>query len=216
VDRLSHLLLSLVWFHAVMARAKQGRSSGSAGNEQLTAVVAAVLILLLAIEGATLLQLGPLLTVHAFVGMLLIPVVALKLASTGWRMLRYYRGDEEYVRRGPPHIALRVLVAPVTILSTVVLFATGVALLVLDQTHGLVVTLHQASFIVFVSALGVHVLTRALKLPQMLRTRVAGLASRISLVAGVLAAGALLATVTLPQADRLQDQATAHVGLDAR
>jgi hypothetical protein len=198
-----------------MARAKQGRSSGSAGNEQLTAVVAAVLILLLAIEGATLLQLGPLLTVHAFVGMLLIPVVALKLASTGWRMLRYYRGGEEYVRRGPPHVALRVLIAPVTILSTLVLFGTGVALLVVDQTHGLVVTLHQASFIVFVSALGVHVLTRALKLPQMLRTRVPGLAARIGLVAGVLAGGALLATVTLPQADRLQDQATAHVGLDA-
>jgi hypothetical protein len=146
--------------------------------------------------------------------MLLIPVVALKLASTGWRMVRYYRGGEEYVRRGPPHVALRVLIAPVTILSTVVLFATGVALLVLDQRHGLVVTLHKASFVVFVSALGVHVLTRALKLPQMLRTRVPGLLARISLVAGVLAAGALLATVTLPQADRLQDQATAHIGLD--
>jgi hypothetical protein len=198
-----------------MARTKWGFRGGSAGNEQLTAAVAAVLILLLVIEGATLLNLGSLLTVHAFVGMLLIPIVALKLASTGWRMVRYYRGGEEYVRRGPPHIALRVLIAPVTILSTVVLFATGVALLVLDQRHGLVVTLHQASFIVFVSALGVHVLTRAQKLPRMLRTRVPGLAARISLVAGVLAAGAILATVTLPQADRLQDQATAHIGLDA-
>jgi arginine exporter protein ArgO len=199
-----------------MARTKWGRSGGSAGNEQLTAVVAAVLILLLAIEGATLLQLSSLLTVHAFVGMLLIPVVGLKLASTGWRMLRYYRGGEEYVRRGPPHVALRVLIAPVTILSTLVLFGTGVALLVLDQRRGLIFTLHQASFIVFVSALGVHVLTRILKLPQMLRARVPGAAARIGLVGGVLASGALLATVTLPQADRLQDQATAHVGLDAR
>jgi pilus assembly protein TadC len=90
-----------------------GRSGGSAGNEQLTAIVATILIVLLAVEGATLLNVRSLLTVHAFVGMLLIPVVALKLGSTGWRMLRYYRRREKYVRRGPPHVALRVLVAPV-------------------------------------------------------------------------------------------------------
>jgi hypothetical protein len=94
-----------------MSRIKRLFSGGSVGNEQLTAVVAAILLLLLAIEGATLLQLRSLLTVHAFVGMLLIPVVALKLASTGWRMLRYYLGGEEYVRRGPPALLLRVLVA---------------------------------------------------------------------------------------------------------
>jgi hypothetical protein len=34
-----------------------------------------------AIEGATLLQLGSLLTVHAFVAMLLIPLVALKICA---------------------------------------------------------------------------------------------------------------------------------------
>src|SRR5207247_4586033 len=56
---------------------------GSDGNEQLTAIVATLLLVLLAIEGATLLNLQSLLTMHAFVGMLLIPVVALKVASTG-------------------------------------------------------------------------------------------------------------------------------------
>src|SRR6478735_9267895 len=50
---------------------------GGAGNGHLTAVVAALLLLLLAIEGATLLRVGSLLTVHAFVGMLLIPLVGL-------------------------------------------------------------------------------------------------------------------------------------------
>ena len=80
--------LSSFCFATGMRRIKQALSGGSAGNEQLTALAAAVLILLLAIEGATLLNLTSLLTVHAFVGMLLIPVVALKLASTGWRMLR--------------------------------------------------------------------------------------------------------------------------------
>src|SRR5690348_10577967 len=98
-------------------------AGGGAGNEQLTAVVATVLIVLLAIEGATLLQLQALLTVHAFVGMLLVPVVALKLASTGWRLLRYYLRGDEYVRRGPPHVALRIVVAPVLVASTSILLA---------------------------------------------------------------------------------------------
>jgi hypothetical protein len=51
----------------------------------LTAAVAAVLIVLLAVEGATIPWTRPLLTVHVFVGMLLLGPVALKLASTGYR-----------------------------------------------------------------------------------------------------------------------------------
>jgi hypothetical protein len=199
-----------------MARIKRLFAAGSAGNEQLTAMVAAVLLSLLAIETATLLQLRSLLTVHAFVGMLLIPVVGLKLASSGWRLLRYYRRGEEYVRRGPPHVVLRALVAPVLLLSTVVLFATGVALLVLGQTEGTVVGLHKASFIVWAGAAGVHVLAHALKLPAVLRAKIPGVALRLGLVAGALAGGALLAIATLPAADRLQDRATAHVGFDER
>jgi hypothetical protein len=188
---------------------------GSAGNEQLTAVIAAVLLLLLAIEGATLLRLTSLLTVHAFVGMLLIPVLGLKVASTGWRFLRYYRNGEEYVRRGPPHLALRALVAPVIVLSTLVLFATGVALLVLGQTHGTVAGLHKASFLVWVGATGLHVLAHAPKLPRLLRARIPGSSVRLALVASAVLAGAVLATATLPEADHLQDRASAHIGLDA-
>ena len=199
-----------------MAWVKRLFAAGSAGNEQLTAMVAAVLVLLLAIEGATLLQLRSLLTVHAFVGMLLIPVVGLKLTSSGWRMLRYYRRGEEYVRRGPPHVFLRVLVAPVLLLSTLVLFSTGVALLVLGQTEGTMVGLHKASFIVWIVAAGLHVLAHALKLPGVLRAKIPGVALRVSLVTGVVLSGALLAVATLPAADQLQDQATAHVGFDER
>jgi hypothetical protein len=198
-----------------MTRIKRLLAGGSAGNEQLTAVVAAVLLLLLAIEGATLLQLGSLLTVHAFVGMLLIPLVGLKLASTGWRMLRYYLGGEEYVRRGPPHVMLRVLIAPLIVLSTVVLFGTGVALLALGRTSGTVVGLHKASFVVWFGAAGLHVLGHALKLPSLLRTRAPGIGLRVSLVAVTVVAGAFLATATLPAADRLQDRASSQIGLDA-
>ena len=94
------------------------RFGGSAANEQLTAIIAAVLLPLLVAEGATLLNIRALLTVHAFIGMLLVPVVALKLASAGWRMVRYYTGSEEYVLRGPPHLAIRLVVAPVLVAST--------------------------------------------------------------------------------------------------
>jgi hypothetical protein len=191
-------------------------AGGSAGNEQLTALAATVLVLLLAVEGATLLRLRELLTVHAFVGLLLIPVIALKLGSAGWRMARYYGRQQEYVLRGPPQIALRALVAPVLVVSTAALFGTGVALLWLDRTEGLLVGLHKASFIVWGGAAAVHVLAHLPALVRALRSRVPGLGSRLAFVGASLAAGLLVAIATLPAADRLQDSATAHVGLDVR
>ena len=198
----------------IVSRLKRLFIGGGAGNEQLTLAIAALLIVLLAVEGATILRIGSLLTVHAFVGMLLIPVVALKLASTGWRMLRYYQRGEEYVLRGPPHIALRMLVAPVLVLSTVLVFGTGVALLALDQRHGTLVGLHKASFLVWAGAFGLHVLGHLLRLPQLWRQRVPGLALRIAIAASALVTGVTLATLTLPSADRLQDHASGYLGVD--
>ena len=200
-------------FDAVMTN--RLTSGGSAGNRHLTTVVAAVLLLLLAIEGATLLNLRPLLTVHAFVGILLIPIVGLKLASTGWRILRYYLGGDEYLQGGPPPIMLRALVAPVLILSTLVLFGTGVTLLALGRTEGTVVALHQASFVVWFGAVAVHVLVHVWKLPGLLRLRAAGTALRIAVVACAVAVGLFSAMATLPAADHLQDGATAHLHVDA-
>ena len=187
---------------------------GSDGNEQLTAIVAMLLLVLLAVEGATLLNVSSLLTVHAYVGVLLVPVVAVKLASTGWRMLRYYLGGEEYVRRGPPHIVLRALVAPVLVVSTIILFATGVGLLALDQTEGPLVGLHKASFFVWFWTTAFHVLTKMLRVPQALPQRLPGLALRLGVVGASLVAGLALATVTLPAADHLQDSVSGHVGVD--
>jgi hypothetical protein len=203
-------------FDIPVNRLKRLFRGGSAANEHLTAIVATLLLVLLAAEGATLLGIQQLLTVHAFIGMLLIPVVALKLASTGWRMVRYYRGGDEYVRRGPPHVVLRVLVAPVIVASTLVLFATGVALLALDRTHGILVGLHKASFIVWVGATGVHVLAHLRGVVRTLRERVPDVALRGALVGGAVVAGAVIATATLPAADHLQDQATAQFGFDSR
>jgi hypothetical protein len=197
-------------------RLKRLFAGGSAGNEQLTAAVAAVLIVLLAVEGATILRIQSLLNVHAFVGMLLIPVIALKLASTGWRMVRYYRRGEDYVLRGPPHVALRVLVAPLVVVSTIFVFGTGVALLAVDQTQGTLVGLHKASFVVWLGATGVHVLAHLVELPQAIRTRLPGAALRWSLLGLTLVAGAVIAMGTLPAADRLQNHVSQFVGVDRR
>jgi hypothetical protein len=189
-------------------------AGGSAGNEQLTAIVAAVLILLLGVEGATLLQIGSLLTVHAFVGMLLIPMVTLKLASTGWRMFRYYLRGEDFVLRGPPHLVSRALVAPAVVLSTLVLFGTGIALLALHERHGTLVGLHKASFIVWFAATGIHVLAHAPRLLRSMIQKVPGARTRLAVVSVAALAGVVLATATLPAADRLQDRASAVAGVD--
>jgi hypothetical protein len=199
-----------------MERMKRLLTGGSPANEQLTVLVAATLILLLAVEGATLLRIGSLLTVHAFVGMLLIPVVALKLASTGWRAWRYYRHADEYVLRGPPHVALRLLVAPVVVLSTIVLFGTGVLLLVGDETHGTLVGLHKASFIVWLAATGIHVLAHLPTLLRVLRQRLPGAGIRLAIVGATVVCGAGLAFGTLPAADQLQDHATSNFRFDQR
>ncbi len=186
-------------------------SGGSSGNAQLTSIAASVLLVLLAAEGATLLDLRSLLTVHAFVGVLLIPPVALKLSSTGWRMFRYYRRAEEYVLHGPPHLALRVLIAPVLIVSTIALFGTGIALLALGRTQGAVVTLHQASFIVWVGSIGVHVLAHLVAFVRALVLRAPGLGVRLACAGTAVCLGLVAATLTFPAADHLQDSATSHV-----
>jgi len=109
-----------------------------------------------------------------------------------------------------------MLVAPVLVLSTLVVFGTGVALLALDQRHGTLVGLHKASFLVWAGAFGLHVLVHLFELPRLRRVRIPGAVLRLALVTASVAAGLVLATETLPAADRLQDQATGHVGFDER
>jgi hypothetical protein len=186
--------------------APRARGGGVDGNERLTAATAVVLVALLAVEGVTILFLRPLLSVHVFVGMLLIPPVALKLGSTGWRFMRYYSGRREYVRRGPPLLPLRLL-APLVVASTIALFATGVALLVVGPAGGIVLGLHKASFAVWFVTTGIHVLAYVRRVPQLAladwrhrhvpRERpVGGAFGRQLLLAGSLVAGAILAVAT--------------------
>lgn len=187
------------------ARPRRRFGGGATGNERLTAVVGAVLIVLLAVEGATTPFLGRLLTVHIFVGMLLLGPVVLKLASTGYRAARYYTGSSEYVRGGPPAPGMRFFVAPVLVLSTLTLFGSGVALIAFGH-NGQLSLLHTASFIVWVGVMSIHVLIYAIRagrrvLADVGRDRVGGAALRQVLVLGALAAGLVVAVLTLPVAE---------------
>ena len=175
-------------------------AGGTDGNERLTATTAAVLLVLLALEGATILSLRTMLSVHVFVGMLLIPPVALKLASTGWRFACYYRGRAEYVAKGPPARLARVVVAPLVVASTVALFATGVALLVVGPDGGFVLGLHKVSFVVWFVALSVHVLSYVRRLPSLVREPSRGTSLRRAVVLATLGVGLVVAALTEPLA----------------
>jgi hypothetical protein len=188
------------------------RGGGVDGNERLTAAVGAVLIVLLAVLGVTILSIGSLIWWHFLLGMLLIPPVLLKLATTGWRFVRYYRRAPAYVHRGPPLLPLR-LMAPLLVAATLTVFGTGVALLVVGPGGGLLVGLHKASFIVWFGITAVHVLAHLRPLPRIVAAdwqkapifserRVPGNSWRLGLLAVTLLAGAALAATTVHYADQ--------------
>ncbi len=179
---------------------------GSEGNARLTGMTGLVLLVLLAVEGVTILAIRPLLSVHVFVGLMLIPPVALKLAVTGYRFVRYYARAAEYVRKGAPLLLMRMLVAPGLIAATLVVFGTGVALLAVGPGGGIVLGLHQASFFVWLGAFGIHVLVYALRVPGLVAAdwgrgpRTSGAALRFGVVALALLIGLTVAVAELPAA----------------
>ncbi len=180
------------------------RGSGAAGNLRLTSLVGMALLVLLAIEGATIPWIRPLLSVHIFVGMLLLGPVALKLTTTGYRFARYYTGGPEYVREGPPPPLMRLLVAPVLVVSTVTLFGTGVTLLAIPH-GGAVAGLHKASFIVWFGAMAIHVLAYTVRAVKRVRwdlsgRRVPGRGLRLAALGLAVGAGVGIAVATYPLA----------------
>ena len=197
--------------HAYPARMRADRltGGGTAGNERLTTAVGATLIVLLAMLGITILRIHGLLSEHLFLGMLLIPPVLLKLSSTGYRFVRYYTADPRYRRKGPPPLELRVL-APLVVLSTVVVFGSGVALLFAGpSSRGTLFPIHKDSFFVWLVLMALHVVGHLPAMPEALRadygryedlsSDVTGRAGRILALAGALVAGLVLAVLVIPQ-----------------
>ncbi|MBV9606751.1 MAG: hypothetical protein JO027_16675 [Solirubrobacterales bacterium] len=181
---------------------------GTDGNEQLTTITGAILIVLLAVIGFTIPQLRQFIWVHLFVGMLLFGPVLLKMASTGYRFMRYYAGNIAYRQKGPPELVLR-LIGPIVMLSTVGVFATGVALLIVGPTHrDPWLLLHKVTFIVWVVFMSLHVLLhlpavgRALGIGRKGQEQLAGASpgtlGRWIAISGALVAGLILALVLIP------------------
>ena len=85
----------------------------------------------------------------------------------------------------------------------------------LSETQGVLVGLHKASFIVWFGATSAHVLAHVRQLPALLRAKAPGRGIRLALVTGAVLTGLMIATVSFPAADRLQDGVSAEFGLDA-
>ena len=182
---------------------------GTDGNQQLTALIGVVLTVLLLVIGVTIVRIGQLMSVHLFVGLVLIGPVGAKLASTGYRFFRYYTNDAAYRRKGPPEWYLR-LSAPVLVLSTLAVFASGVILLFVGPANrGQLGLIHKLSFFLWAAVFAVHFLGHLPEMPTSLRAvrraygaRASGTpgdAGRWITLAGALVAGVVLALVLLPQ-----------------
>jgi hypothetical protein len=183
-------------------------AGGIAGNERLTAATGILLILLLAALGVTILRIGQLISAHLFIGLLLIPPVTLKMASTGYRFVRYYTANPTYRKRGAPAMPLRLL-APLVVIFTVTVFATGVALLIVGpSSSGTLRLAHKVSFFLWLAVTAIHVIGH---LPDLQRTFLArhrgrleynpyaaGRAGRAISLLGALIAGLVLALLLIP------------------
>lgn len=162
-------------------------TGGPAGNARLTAWIGLALLALFIVECATLLSMSSLIAVHIFIGAFLVPLVLLKTATTGWRMLRYYAGSADYVQGGPPPLLLRLL-GPLVIVGALAVLGTGLSLVALGQSGqrsfltvfgvGIsAVTLHQAAFVLWLGTSGVHTLGRLI--PALQLSRLAPAPSRV-------------------------------------
>lgn len=181
---------------------------GPDGNEQLTAATGVVLVILLAALGVTIVRIGQLIWLHLFLGLLLIGPVVLKMASTGYRFVLYYLNEVTYRRKGPPEAWLR-MIAPIIVLTTIGVFATGVLLLIVGPAHREPLgQIHKILFIVWVVFTALHVLGHLPAMPGALRRSPGGSpglpglsdgrAGRVIVLAGAIVAGVVLAIVLIP------------------
>jgi hypothetical protein len=151
------------------------RSGGAEGNERLTAITGAVLLILLAVEGFTILRVGRMLTLHVFLGMLLLGPVTLKAGAVIYRFTRYYSGSAPYRRKGPPAPLLR-LIGPLIVLLTAAVFGSGIMLAVSGPGNGQWLTIHRLSFIAWFCVMAIHVLAYVPRLPRLLGAEARGVA----------------------------------------
>ena len=184
-------------------------TGGPAGNAQLTARLGLALLVLFLGEVVTLVNVRGLITWHLVIGLLLIPPSLAKTATTGWRVVRYYTGAATYRKAGAPPLLLRLL-GPLVVVGTLSMLGTGLVLVALGPGPGRAallavlgqqisaLTLHQAAFVLWGAATGLHVLARivpAVRLAAPSRRGGARLPGAVPRAGALLATGALAALV---------------------
>ncbi|TMF78098.1 MAG: hypothetical protein E6I18_08625 [Chloroflexi bacterium] len=172
-------------------------------NERLTALAGASLYVLLVAIALTIVQLPEQLPLHYLVGFLLIPPVALKLASTGYRFTRYYLGGAVEGRADAPPALFRFIVAPLLVASTLVVFASGLELWAFGLAYGREwMTAHTVGAVVLVLSSGAHVTghlrrSAAAVIEELRASAPHGASIRRSIVIGSLVLGLALALASL-------------------
>ena len=175
-------------------------------NAALTSWTGLLLLPLLGLVGFTGVFFGSLWRSHLIVGILLLPVLGLKLATTTYRAVRYYTGSRRYRAAGPPHWPARIL-APFLIVCTVVAMTSGVVMWLANNRDRPWSTIHTDSVVILGGLVGIHVL---LYLPRALRAALRDLSRlrdrhwtpslRLSIVSAVLVGGIVLGFATQPAA----------------
>jgi hypothetical protein len=141
------------------------------------------------------------LTVHDTIGLVLVPIVALKLGSASWRMVGYYIRRKGYRELGPPAWFFRIL-GPIIGILTIALLASGVLLVIGPASlHGGALLAHKVSFYMWLIAVIAHAaphMARAFRVAsrdwtERFRGTVPGARLRLAAVVSCVAVGGLLA-----------------------
>jgi hypothetical protein len=170
----------------------------------------AVLLILLAVECYTILRIGRLLTLHVFLGMLLLGPVTLKAGSVLYRFFRYYTGSAPYRRKGPPALLPR-LIGPIIMLLTACVFGSGIMAAIVGPSFGPAsgwLFVHRISFIAWLFFIAIHLIAYVPRLPRLLATEARGVLgdrrTRLALLIASLLGGLLIAILTVHLAGRWQ------------
>lgn len=177
-------------------------------RRRLVAQLGLVLVALVGAEVVTVPLLADgLVPLHVGLGLGALPAVGVKLAATGERALRYYRGDAGERAEGAPDDLMRIT-AVVLVLSTLTLFGSGVVLWLLGIGVGsrilagpAWILIHELSFIGFAFAAMVHALSYAARAVRWARddwapgSALAGAARRHAWALGLLGAGIVVAAL---------------------
>ena len=184
----------------------EGRS-GVIGNERLTALAGAVLFVLMVVELVTVANLRAGLPLHVLIGVLLAGPLVVKLGSTGYRFLRYYTRSPAYVRKGPPRLPLRVL-APLLLVTTLVVIGSGIGLVVTGPLHpGPLLLVHGMSTLLWLPLIAIHLFAYLWRVPRLVVDDWSKSSSqnehlarglRLGVNLSALLAGALAAVLVLP------------------